>query len=127
MPHQRGSGQVINVSSGLAYTMRATEAAYVATKAAVLALSRCLRADWHDSGVGVSAICPGVINTPIIDKIEVAATRYDAVGAVVDRKVLRRDLHELLDSDATRSRSVRTVIRNRPQRYRVRPRSNRWM
>src|SRR5581483_3537791 len=40
----RRAGAVVNVSSGLAYTMRATEAAYVATKAAVLALSRCLRA-----------------------------------------------------------------------------------
>ncbi|GAC1540268.1 MAG: hypothetical protein NVS3B12_27060 [Acidimicrobiales bacterium] len=64
---ERGSGHVVNVSSGLAYMMRATEPAYVTTKAAVLALSRCLQADWAGRGVGVSAICPGVINTPIID------------------------------------------------------------
>lgn len=63
----KGHGHVVNVSSGLAYTMRATESAYVTTKAAVLALSRCLRADWHGTGVGVSAVCPGVINTGIID------------------------------------------------------------
>src|SRR5688572_30124406 len=67
----RRSGQVVNVASGLAYTMRATEGAYVATKAAVLALSRCLRADWAPHGVGVTAVCPGFINTPIV-----AATRY---------------------------------------------------
>jgi NAD(P)-dependent dehydrogenase (short-subunit alcohol dehydrogenase family) len=64
---ERGRGHIVNVASGLAYTMRATEPAYVTTKAAVLALSRCLRADWADSGVGVTAVCPGVINTPIID------------------------------------------------------------
>jgi len=64
---ERGHGHVVNISSGLGYTMRATEPAYVTTKAAVLALSRCLRADWVDSGVGVSAVCPGVINTPIIE------------------------------------------------------------
>jgi 2-hydroxycyclohexanecarboxyl-CoA dehydrogenase len=68
---ERHSGQVVNVSSGLGYTMRATEGAYVATKAAVLALSRCLRADWAPHGVGVTAVCPGVINTPIV-----GATRY---------------------------------------------------
>jgi NAD(P)-dependent dehydrogenase (short-subunit alcohol dehydrogenase family) len=68
---ERRSGQVINVSSGLGYTMRGTEAAYCTTKAAVLALSRCLRADWAPHGVGVTAICPGVVNTPIV-----AATRY---------------------------------------------------
>jgi 2-hydroxycyclohexanecarboxyl-CoA dehydrogenase len=64
---ERGRGQVVNVASGLAYTMRATEPAYVTTKAAVLALSQCLRADWAASGVGVTAICPGVIDTPIVD------------------------------------------------------------
>jgi 2-hydroxycyclohexanecarboxyl-CoA dehydrogenase len=62
---------VVNMSSGLAYTMRATEPAYVTTKAAVLALSRCLRADWRRAGVGVTAVCPGVINTPILQ-----ATRF---------------------------------------------------
>lgn len=62
----RGRGQVVNIASGLAYTHRATETAYITTKAGVLALSRALRADWRPHGVGVSAICPGVINTPII-------------------------------------------------------------
>ncbi len=70
----RGSGTVVNVSSGLAYTPRATEPAYVSTKAAVLALSQCLRADWGPRGVAVSAVCPGVIATPIV-----TSTRY--VGA----------------------------------------------
>ena len=68
---ERGHGHVVNMSSGLGYTPRATESAYVTTKAAVLALSQSLRADWAPRGVGVSAICPGVINTPIID-----ATRF---------------------------------------------------
>lgn len=75
---ERGRGHVVNVSSGLAYTPRATEPAYVTTKAAVLALSRCLRADWHDAGVGVSAICPGVINTPIVKTTRYRGDRADA-------------------------------------------------
>jgi len=74
----RGSGQVINVSSGLGYTMRATESAYVTTKAAVLALSRCLRADWAPHGVGVTVICPGVINTPIVGSTRYLGDRADA-------------------------------------------------
>jgi NAD(P)-dependent dehydrogenase (short-subunit alcohol dehydrogenase family) len=79
----RGSGQVVNVSSGLAYTMRPTEGAYVATKAAVLALSRCLRADWAAQGVGVTAVCPGFVNTPIV-----GATRY--LGARGDARTRHR-------------------------------------
>jgi 2-hydroxycyclohexanecarboxyl-CoA dehydrogenase len=74
----RRSGQVVNVSSGLGYTMRATEGAYVATKAAVLALSRCLRADWAPHGIGVTAVCPGVINTPIVGATRYLGNRGDA-------------------------------------------------
>ena len=73
----RRSGQVVNVSSGLAYTMRATEGAYVATKAAVLALSRCLRADWASHGVGVTAVCPGFVNTPIVGSTRYLGARGD--------------------------------------------------
>lgn len=78
-----GRGHVVNVSSGLGFTPTATEPAYVTTKAAVLALSQCLRADWSSAGVGVSAICPGVINTPIVDH-----TRF--LGEAADPKRLRR-------------------------------------
>jgi 2-hydroxycyclohexanecarboxyl-CoA dehydrogenase len=60
-----GRGQVLNVSSGLAFLPTAGESAYATTKAAVLQLSLCLRADWAARGVGVTAICPGFINTPI--------------------------------------------------------------
>jgi NAD(P)-dependent dehydrogenase (short-subunit alcohol dehydrogenase family) len=63
-----GRGHVVNLASGLGYTPTAMESAYVTTKAAVLALSQCLRADWAGAGVGVTAICPGVINTPIVDR-----------------------------------------------------------
>jgi 2-hydroxycyclohexanecarboxyl-CoA dehydrogenase len=63
---ERGRGHVVNVSSALGYVATATEPAYVTTKAGVLALSQCLRADWRRDGVGVSAICPGVVDTPII-------------------------------------------------------------
>jgi short-subunit dehydrogenase len=60
-----GRGQVVNISSGLAFMATANESAYGTTKAAVLQLSQCLRADWSRHGVGVTAVCPGFINTPI--------------------------------------------------------------
>jgi NAD(P)-dependent dehydrogenase (short-subunit alcohol dehydrogenase family) len=61
----RGRGHVVNVASGAGYIPHRSLAAYCATKAAVIMLSQCLRADWSARGVGVSAVCPGVINTPI--------------------------------------------------------------
>jgi NAD(P)-dependent dehydrogenase (short-subunit alcohol dehydrogenase family) len=86
----RRSGQIVNVSSGLAYTMRATEGAYVATKAAVLALSRCLRADWAPYGVGVTAVCPGVIDTPIVGSTRYLGARGDARTRGRIERVFRR-------------------------------------
>ncbi len=62
-----GSGHIVNMSSGLAYVLQAQEVGYCTTKAAVLAFSRCLRSDWRPQGVSVSAVCPGVINTRILE------------------------------------------------------------
>lgn len=63
----RGRGQVVNISSGLAYIPSRRTAAYCASKAGVLMLSQALRSDWSRRGVGVSVVCPGLTNTAIID------------------------------------------------------------
>jgi 2-hydroxycyclohexanecarboxyl-CoA dehydrogenase len=76
---ERGHGHVVNVASGAGYLPHRTLAAYCATKAGVIMLSQCLRADWTRHGVGVSVICPGVINTPI-------AARAKMVGALADKR-----------------------------------------
>ena len=81
-----GRGQVANVASALGYTPTGTEAAYVTTKAGVLALSQCLRADWAGQGVGVSAICPGVIDTAIVKKGRLLGER----GETANRRRLER-------------------------------------
>ena len=83
---ERGRGHVVNVASGAAYIPNREMAAYCASKAAVLSLSQCLRADWRRHGVGVSVVCPGVINTPIA-----ANTRYRG-GAVGKRARAERAL-----------------------------------
>ena len=87
---EAGRGQVVNVSSGLGYTPTANEPGYVTTKAAVLALSQCLRADWAGSGVGVTAICPGVINTPIIDHTRFLGEAWSPERRAKTTKVFRR-------------------------------------
>ena len=87
---EAGRGQVVNLSSGLGYTPTATEPGYVTTKAAVLALSQCLRADWAASGVGVTAVCPGVINTPIIDHTRFLGEAGDPERRARTTKVFRK-------------------------------------
>ena len=63
---ERGQGgTIINVSSAAAYVPSKSVVAYGTTKAAVLALSESLRADFADEGITVTAVCPGFVNTNI--------------------------------------------------------------
>lgn len=80
---ERGRGHIVNVASGAAYIPNRNMAAYCASKAAVLMLSQCLRADWSGSGVGVSAICPGVIKTPIPTRARMVGTMAGKQEAAV--------------------------------------------
>ena len=73
-------GHVVNVSSGLAYVATATESAYAATKAAVLQLSFCQRAEWAAHHVGVSAVCPGFVNTEIARSTRFTGGHEDAAA-----------------------------------------------
>ncbi|MFK8906463.1 SDR family oxidoreductase [Streptomyces sp. YS-3] len=58
-------GHIVNTASAAAYQPSKALPAYSTTKAAVLMLSECLRAELSGQGIGVSAICPGFVNTNI--------------------------------------------------------------
>jgi len=63
---ERGSGgHVVNVSSAAGFLPAEALSAYVTTKYAVLGLSESLRIELAPRGVGVTAVCPGIIDTPI--------------------------------------------------------------
>ncbi|HEX5565927.1 MAG TPA: SDR family oxidoreductase [Streptomyces sp.] len=86
---ERGrGGHIVNVSSCAAYEPTRLLPAYCTSKAAVLMLSQTLRADLAGRGIGVSAVCPGVISTGIVE-----ATRFrgaDASARTRLRRVVRR-------------------------------------
>jgi NAD(P)-dependent dehydrogenase (short-subunit alcohol dehydrogenase family) len=58
-------GHVVNTASAAAYTPSDVLAAYATTKYAVLGLSESLRIELAPHGIGVTALCPGIIDTPI--------------------------------------------------------------
>ncbi|WP_145013989.1 SDR family oxidoreductase [Mycobacterium marseillense] len=71
---ERGTGgYIVNVSSMAAYAPLQSLSAYCTSKAATYMFSDCLRAELDAAGVGLSTICPGVIDTNII-----STTRFDA-------------------------------------------------
>lgn len=63
---ERGQGgHIVNTASAAAYQPSKALPAYSTSKAAVLMLSECLRAELAGQGIGVTAICPGIVNTNI--------------------------------------------------------------
>ena len=68
-------GHIVNVASAAAFTPSRSLPAYSTTKAAVLMLSECLRGELADADIGVTAICPGIVNTGIV-----TTTRFVGVG-----------------------------------------------
>jgi NAD(P)-dependent dehydrogenase (short-subunit alcohol dehydrogenase family) len=59
-------GHVVNIASIVGYIAIPGMSPYVAAKFAVLGFSESLRAELAERGIGVTAICPGLINTPIV-------------------------------------------------------------
>jgi NAD(P)-dependent dehydrogenase (short-subunit alcohol dehydrogenase family) len=59
-------GHIVNIASMAGYFATPSMSAYDATKFAVIGLSEALRAELSVHRIGVTAICPGVINTPIV-------------------------------------------------------------
>jgi NAD(P)-dependent dehydrogenase (short-subunit alcohol dehydrogenase family) len=81
---ERGTGgHVANLSSMAGFHATPAFVAYTATKFAVLGLSEALREELRPHGIGVTAICPGIINTPITKSAR-------ARGAAADPKVRER-------------------------------------
>lgn len=67
---QRGGGSVINTASFVAVMGAATsQIAYTASKGAVLALSRELGVQLAREGIRVNALCPGPVDTPLLQEL----------------------------------------------------------
>lgn len=65
---ERGGGQIVNVASAAGLAAPPFVTAYAATKHAVVGLSTGLRAEAALHGVTISALCPGSVETAILDR-----------------------------------------------------------
>jgi NAD(P)-dependent dehydrogenase (short-subunit alcohol dehydrogenase family)/pimeloyl-ACP methyl ester carboxylesterase len=61
-------GHVVNVASAAAFSPSRVLPAYATTKAAVLMLTECLRAELAGEGIGVTAVCPGMVDSGIVSR-----------------------------------------------------------
>lgn len=107
------AGHIINTASAAAFAPSVTLPAYATTKAAVLMLSDCLRAEMHDHGIHVAAICPGVIDTNIT-----STARFVGVSAEEEarRQTATRKLYQKrnLQPDAVARKIIKAIDRRQP-------------
>ena len=68
---ERRRGRILNVASIAAFQPVPSLATYAATKAYVLSLTESLAEELRASGVSVTALCPGITDTPMVSKATV--------------------------------------------------------
>jgi NAD(P)-dependent dehydrogenase (short-subunit alcohol dehydrogenase family) len=68
IPHMlaQGSGSIVNIGSVAGAVGFKTDAAYCASKGAVLALTRQMALDYATSGIRVNCVCPGFVETEMM-------------------------------------------------------------
>lgn len=78
-----GSGRIVNVASDTALWGAPKLLSYVASKGAVISMTRSLARELGPDGVGVTAIAPGILTTPSTDYVPEARHRHYAEGRAV--------------------------------------------
>ncbi|WP_073260269.1 SDR family NAD(P)-dependent oxidoreductase [Cryptosporangium aurantiacum] len=111
----RGSGHIINVASLAGLLPSGLLTSYVMTKHAIVGLSLALRSEAAAHGVGVTVVCPGAVDTPILDK--------GSVGRIVARDLFLQGSQKPYDVDRLAGEVLRAVAADRAMV--VTPRSGR--
>ena len=103
-----GVRRLVNVSSAAGIHAVPNLSAYSASKHAVLGLSDALAMELRDTSVGVTTVCPGIIDTPIVRNRRAVADSVPAAALDrLDRQYKAKGVHP----SAVAARIVRAVER----------------
>ena len=107
MLRQGGSGAIVNTASVGGLVAERGLVAYAAAKGGVIQITRTVAAEYARQGIRCNSVCPGVIETPMIDrtfdKMDVGAMAAGAVRSPLARNLANRVI---------RSRPVRKIMAN---------------
>jgi NAD(P)-dependent dehydrogenase (short-subunit alcohol dehydrogenase family) len=112
--HGEGA-QIVNTASMAAFITSAGAGIYTGAKFAVRGLSESLRWSLADKNIGVSVLCPGLVNTAIHDSNSIRPRELSRETAKVDESFMQRlpEVHKLgMDPILVGERSLAGIRRN---------------
>jgi len=101
-------GHIVNTASMGGLMAAGLITSYVATKHAVVGLSLALRSEAAAKGVGVTAICPSAVETPLLEKGELGRFRGR------DYYLKGQGVRRALDPDVLADQALAAVAADRP-------------
>ncbi len=92
LPHmaERKQGSIVNISSDSARVGSMGEAIYAGAKAAVIAFSKTLAREHARDNIRVNVICPGLVETGLLDELREDAFAGKVLGSIVNFIPLKR-------------------------------------
>jgi 2-keto-3-deoxy-L-fuconate dehydrogenase len=92
LPHflDQRRGIIVNVASVGGLIGIPNRAAYCASKAALISLTRSLAVEYAEAGIRANCVAPGTTDTPWIDRMLAGAEDIDARRQMEERQVIRR-------------------------------------
>ena len=110
MVRARRGGQLVNVSSAAGLFGFPWHAPYSAAKFGLRGISEVLRFDLRRHRIGVTLVCPGGVDTPMVGTLDIAGVDPDALRASGWQKRFRRHAKS---PDHVAERILDGVVRNR--------------
>ncbi len=118
LPHMLAHGEgghIVNTSSMAAVVPINNASIYITAKAAVIGLSEAIRGELAADGIGVSAFCPGPVQTNIRETAQVRPEQFkhDSGYGEIERELAKRENSPLwMDPLECGERILRGILRN---------------
>ncbi len=118
---RQGHGHIVNTASMAGLTAAGQITSYVMTKHAIVGLSLALRSEAAANGVGVLAVCPSAIETPLLEK--------GAIGGFDGRNYFLqgRRTKAAYPADRLAQDTLKAIGRNKPLLVRPRSAHGQWL
>jgi NAD(P)-dependent dehydrogenase (short-subunit alcohol dehydrogenase family) len=109
---EQGHGHIVNTASGAGLVAVPLTVPYTTTKFAVVGLSTALRPEAATHGVRVSALCPGAVETPILNRSAPSELPAMPAGTLTGREFMKRLGTRPMAAARFAPRALRGVARN---------------